>query len=149
MTKTEAIEWLENAKAETTAIAKDIPTTGEYANSLITAIELVDALDMAIEALEQEPSCRNTRQVDLISRQDAIDALDDIRYTDRQDWWAVLSTVENLPSVQPNPFCALADRECPFQGKEFAWCLTCPHISEENRALVKKVASEPKGSDTE
>ena len=49
------------------------------------------------EALEKEPSCRNTRQVDLISRQDAIDALDDIRYTDRQDWWAVLSTVENLP----------------------------------------------------
>lgn len=96
------------------------------------------------EVAEQEPSCRNTRQVDLISRQDAIDALDDIRYTDRQDWWAVLSTVENLPSVQPNPFCALADRECPFQGKEFAWCLTCPHISEEDRALVKKVASEPK-----
>ena len=32
---------------------KDILATGEYANSLITAIELVDALDMAIEALEQ------------------------------------------------------------------------------------------------
>ena len=40
--------------------------------------------------------------------------------------------------------CALADRTCPFQGKEYAWCLTCPHISEEDRALVKKVASEPR-----
>jgi hypothetical protein len=38
--------------------------------------------------------------------------------------------------------CALADRECPFQGKEFVWCLTCPHISEEDRALLKAVASE-------
>ena len=61
MTKTEAIEWLENAKAETAAIAKDIPTTGEYANSLITAIELVNALDMAIEALEQEPVLNKIR----------------------------------------------------------------------------------------
>lgn len=58
MTKTEAIEWLEKAKAETTAIAKDIPTTGEYANSLITAIELVDALNMAIETLQHEQERR-------------------------------------------------------------------------------------------
>ena len=44
------------------------------------------------------------------------------------------------------PLCALADRECPFQGKEFAWCLTCPHISEEDRELVRKAVegSEPK-----
>ena len=61
MTRKEAIEWLEKAKAETTAIAKDIPTTGEYANSLITAIELVNALDMAIEALEQEPVLNKIR----------------------------------------------------------------------------------------
>lgn len=40
--------------------------------------------------------------------------------------------------------CALADRACPFQGKEYAWCLTCPHISEEDRALVKKAVAEPK-----
>ena len=58
MTKIEAIELLEKSKTEITAIAKDIPTTGEYANSLITAIELVDALDMAIEALQQEPIIR-------------------------------------------------------------------------------------------
>ena len=38
---------------------------------------------------------------DMISRQAAIDALDTIHYTDREDWWAVLSTVENLPTVQP------------------------------------------------
>lgn len=29
-----------------------------------------EALDIAIKALEQEPSCRNTRQVDLISGAD-------------------------------------------------------------------------------
>lgn len=40
--------------------------------------------------------------------------------------------------------CALADRTCPFQGKEYAWCLTCPHISEEDRELVKKAVAEPK-----
>lgn len=56
---------------------------------------------------------------------------------------AVRMAIEALEQ-EPNPFCALADRECPFQGKEYAWCLTCPHISEEDRALVKKVASEPK-----
>lgn len=38
---------------------------------------------------------------DLIDRQAAIDALDTIHYTDREDWRAVLSTVENLPSAQP------------------------------------------------
>ena len=40
--------------------------------------------------------------------------------------------------------CALADRSCPFQGKEYLWCLTCPHISEEDMALVKKAVEEPK-----
>ena len=49
-----------------------------------------------------------------------------------------------MNNQEANPFCALANRECPFQGKEFAWCLTCPHINEEDRALVKKVVSEPK-----
>ena len=51
------------------------------------------------------------------------------------------------PSAEPKTemvLCALADRTCPFQGKEYAWCLTCPHISEEDRALVKKAVAEPK-----
>lgn len=39
--------------------------------------EVEDALNMAIEALEQEPSCRNTRQVDLISREQAIKEISD------------------------------------------------------------------------
>ena len=38
--------------------------------------EVEEALDVAIEALEQEPSCRKTRQVDLISRQDAIKVIE-------------------------------------------------------------------------
>ena len=115
--------------------------------------ECVEALNMAIEALEQEPSCRNTRQVDLISRHEVLRgyqsvckdiACHECRAKDVDGVCRLESFINNMPSAEPNPFCALADRECPFQGKEFAWCLTCPHISEEDRALVKKVASEPK-----
>lgn len=51
---------------------------------------------------------------------------------------------KDCPLEDLNVLCALADRACPFQGKEFAWCLTCPHISEEDRALVKKVVAEPR-----
>lgn len=50
---------------------------------------------------------------------------------------------KDCPLEDLNLLCALADRTCPFQGKEYAWCLTCPHISEEDRDLVKKVI-EPK-----
>ena len=53
-----------------------------------------------------------------------------------------LSIVED-PKTE-TVLCALADRLCPFQGKEYARCLTCPHISEEDRALVKKAVAEPK-----
>lgn len=56
--------------------------TKEEAMEALSVLKIYDAqwlreaVDMAIEALEQEPSCRNARQVDLISRQEAIDALD-------------------------------------------------------------------------
>ena len=59
--------------------------------------------------------------------------------------------IESLPSAGSRTegvLCALADRECPFQGKEYAWCLTCPHISEEDRALVK-MAIEPRTGECE
>jgi len=49
-----------------------------------------------------------------------------------------------IEALRSEVLCALADRVCPFQGKEFVWCLTCPHISEEDRALVKKAVAEPK-----
>ena len=38
--------------------------------------EVEEALDIAIKALQQEPSCRVFRQVDLISRKDVIDGLE-------------------------------------------------------------------------
>ena len=158
MTKTEAIEWLE----------KDIKLH-EVFNETKHQDKAIEALNMAIDALEQEPSCRNPRQVDLISRQDAVNEIhkyfaEEIDKTpteidkDGDELYADMPTVNSLlacnkelskrikalPSAEPNLLCALADRECPFQGKEFAWCLTCPHISVEDRALVKKVASEPK-----
>lgn len=56
MTRQEAIKWLYNLK-------KDI---GKMQHQALWHYE--QALDEIIEALEQEPSCRNTRQVDLISR---------------------------------------------------------------------------------
>lgn len=81
---------------------------------------------------------------DLISRQDAIEAImgepTDAHYP---SWYA--DRIKALPSAEPKTetvLCALADRACPFQGKEYAWCLTCPHISEEDRALVKKAIAE-------
>ena len=56
---------------------------------------------------------------------------------------------DDVPSAEPREYgvlYALTDRTCPFQSKEFAWCLTCPHISEEDRELVRKAVegSEPK-----
>ena len=88
--------------------------------------------------------------MDLIERQAALnirfsDAIneDGVLYVPLRDFTDGLKA---LPSAEPNPFCALADRVCPFQGKEFVWCLTCPHISEEDRELVKKAVegSQPK-----
>lgn len=91
---------------------------------------------------------------DLIRRADAIKTvirmcspicdweLEKKAYTD-----CVIDEIKSLPSAEPKTgavLCALADRTCPFQGKEFAWCLTCPHISEEDRDLVKKAIAVPK-----
>ena len=96
---------------------------------------------------------------DLINRQAAIDALNEYfarigklkrRGLTKGEKAISLDTVgviNTLPSAEPKKetvLCALADRTCPFQGKEYAWCLTCPHISEEDRALVKKAVAEPK-----
>ena len=91
---------------------------------------------------------------DLISRQAAIDVAKDVHnavlcceVSPSKSLLEVVKRLESLPTAEPRTYgvlCALADRECPFQGKEYAWCLTCPHISEEDRALVKKAVAEPK-----
>lgn len=39
-------------------------------------------------------------------------------------------------SANEGLWCALADRKCFAQGYDFTWCITCPHISEEDRQLV-------------
>lgn len=68
MTKQEAVE-----------VIKDFVAYGEHVNAFVykgsTSIP-IEALNMAIKALDQEPSCRNPRQVDLISRQDAIKVIE-------------------------------------------------------------------------
>lgn len=91
-------------------------------------------------------TCKEQKsKLDLISRHDAIDVVNSLTYP--SSVMDVKRKLIELPSAEPREYgvlCALADMECPFQGKEYAWCLTCPHISEEDRALVKKVASEPK-----
>ena len=102
-------------------------------------LSLKAGLAEAIDALKGEDG-------DLISRQAALDAImgepTDAHYP---SWYA--KKLESLPSAEPKTetvLCALADRTCPFQGKEYAWCLTCPHISEEDRKLVKKAVAQPK-----
>ena len=35
-------------------------------------------------------------------------------------------------------YCMMAGRSCFAHGTQIAWCLTCPHISEEDRRLVVK-----------
>ena len=35
-------------------------------------------------------------------------------------------------------YCVMANRTCFAHGTQIAWCLTCPHISEEDRRLVVK-----------
>lgn len=35
-------------------------------------------------------------------------------------------------------YCVMANRPCFAHGTQIAWCLTCPHISEEDRRLVVK-----------
>lgn len=88
---------------------------------------------------------------DYIKREDAREAIEklmDIHF-DRQVVLAkARDAIVSLPSAEPKTemvLCALADRTCPFQGQEYAWCLTCPHISEEDRELVKKAVGRPTG----
>lgn len=35
-------------------------------------------------------------------------------------------------------YCMMANRPCFAHGTQIAWCLTCPHISEEDRRLIVK-----------
>jgi len=63
MTREEAVKWLSNLK-------KDI---GKTQHQELWHYE--QAIDKVIEALQQEPSCRNPRQVDLISKQDAVNEI--------------------------------------------------------------------------
>lgn len=76
---------------------------------------------------------------DLISRQAAIDESFEI-YVDGQKFEVVqVETLMGLPSAEPKEvYCSMASRTCFANGKEVTWCLTCPHISEEDRELVKK-----------
>lgn len=96
---------------------------------------------------------------DLISRADAIEAIQNAyckpckeRGDDYHeircracDFDDAIIQIDAVPSADAETvLCALADRTCPFQGNEFVWCLTCPHISEEDRELVKRTVSEQK-----
>lgn len=85
---------------------------------------------------------------DVISRAAALDALGEAPkvWTDSPEEFAALSqwemdvtAIKALPSAEPKGvYCPMASRACFANGKEVTWCLTCPHISEEDRELVKK-----------
>jgi len=42
-----------------------------------------------------------------------------------------------IKALKKDVYCPMAGRECFAHGEEVAWCLSCPHISEEERGLVK------------
>ena len=86
---------------------------------------------------------------DLIRRKDAIREVEKVGkpyvpHPGNDVYWCV-KAIEALPSAEKTGlYCTMAGRECFTQGKEIAWCLTCPHISEEDRELVKKAVSAEK-----
>ncbi len=94
-------------------------------------INMSDLIRKDDALMEARPEYLNPQQQKLASyNQGWNDAIEE--YYDR---------IKSLSSAEPKTetvLCALADRLCPFQGKEYAWCLTCPHISEEDRELVRK-----------
>lgn len=122
MTREEAIQVLQDM------VMRFVPTDqyGDYDDSE----PYEDAVEMAIEALSAEPPYQYSKAYVEQIRGER-DILQDM--------------VDNMAKPKTEMvLCALADRACPFQGREFALCLTCPHISEEDRALVKKAVAEPK-----
>ena len=82
-------------------------------DTISTIGEQVDALEMAIKALEQQEPCKDVPNInvgDMVYRQDAIDALSHMMDIDGfRDGWAVSranvdSMLRYLPSAQPDPF---------------------------------------------
>ena len=108
MTNNEAAKWIQLY----IDLAKFDPTTGEAAYLNDNDKKTIEAMEMAIAALEKEAwkeehpvspllDLQPCKQDDLISRAAAIDALDSLHYNDREDWCFVLDTIEYLPSAQP------------------------------------------------
>lgn len=77
---------------------------------------------------------------DLISRADAIAYIDRIINSGlgkSKSLNYIHKYISLLPSANDGLRCALAGgRKCFAQGYDFTWCITCPHISEEDRQLV-------------
>ena len=93
-----------------------------YRGIFINEDEVTVAFDMAIKALSQPIICKDY----------LID--DDHIYCSPK----VADKVVEALKAQDGVYCTLAERTCFAQGKEFAWCITCPHISEEDKKLVKR-----------
>lgn len=117
MTREEAIQFLDNMRHEEAgrAIGKD----GFYAELMGYHVE---ALNMAIKALEQEPTTKNALGVDCIDRNRAIERLklnfpssegaDDSRDRHRyMQTLADLQVIRELPSVTPQPYKAESEEE--------------------------------------
>lgn len=135
MTRQEAVKWLSNLKID----------IGKTQHQELWHYE--QALDEIIQTLEQEPSCRNTRQVDLISRQDAIDALEyeaelcnralddmdiDRKERERFEWELELvecfiEDIKELPSKDRPKWTPCDERlpEEPRRNREIENYLTC------------------------
>jgi len=94
---------------------------------------------MIIVAGECEPDLGYTHLYKVIENIPSADIEEDVArriatiIENEQDMRVILKNAE-----PKEVYCSMASRACFANGKEVAWCLTCPHISEEDRELVKK-----------
>ena len=81
-----------------------------------------DAMWTAIEALQDLSKPNNTCEVDLISRQDAIDAL-----MNDPDWADAIPTIKSIPSAEPKTgkWVKIIDEETPNLTKWHYECDQC------------------------
>ena len=87
-----------------------------------------EMFDMAIKALEQEPTTKNDLGVDCISRQAVEDAMYDATRAMDLNYGQIMEYIDNLPSVTPQP------RKGHWKDipkyKDIAWqCSECEHFT--------------------
>ena len=145
ISRQDAINAVENTDCELTT--KDWEELTGALKSLPSAEQVTGKLKKPDDSLltEDSDTCKESKsKLDLISRQAVLDAINGTF------WSGIERAINNIPPATVSIiYCTMSNRACPFQGKEIAWCMACPHISEEDRELVKKAVAEPKTGEWE